>query len=112
MDAISLIEVSLRGDAFEKKWNERNAIVLDHVCIHRLERACVLGPVIGRQFHAGEDHCGPASYEALNDLLDVGPRWGEVQPAQAVIAAEIQDHDVRLNFQDQLNPAVSAGSCL
>src|SRR2546425_4355727 len=109
MYAVSLVEVSLRGDSFEKKWNERNAIVLGQVCIHRLKRVRVLGTVIGRQFHAGEDHCGPASHEALNDLLEVGARLGEVQPAQAVIAAELQNHDVGFAFQDPVHPAQSTG---
>src|SRR5712691_2254590 len=99
MDAVSLVEVSIRSNSFEKKWNERYAIVLGHVCIYGLERARVIGPVIGRQFHADEDHCGPAGHEALNDLLEVGACLGEIQSAQAVVGAELQDHDVGYTFQ-------------
>src|SRR5437870_351469 len=56
MDTVSLVEVSLRSDSFKKKWNERNAIVLGQVCIHRLEHLRVLGTVVGRHFHAGAQH--------------------------------------------------------
>ena len=60
----------------------------------------VIGAVVGREGDAGEQNLDVGGFEGGEDLVEVAAGLLEGQAAQAVVAAELDDDDFRVQAQD------------
>ena len=56
MDTVGLVQRRLPGHPVEQERNQEHALLAGDVAKRRAEGVDVFGPVVGRRFHAGEDH--------------------------------------------------------
>ena len=65
-----------------------------------LEGVDVVGAVVGREGDAGEQNFDAGSIQGGQDLVEVAARLVGGQAAEAVVAAELDDDDFRVQEQD------------
>ena len=64
------------------------------------EGADVVGSVVGRQRDAGQQHLYVCSRERPENLVEIVLALGERQPTQSVVAAELDNHHLRMKAKD------------
>jgi hypothetical protein len=70
-------------------------VLRGQVCVNLFELMNVVGSVVGREGHAGQDNAGSGLLEGGDHPVQVFASGRERQTAEAVIAAEFQQHDRR-----------------
>ena len=98
VDAIALhqfIEPLGSRNAFEQERHQRGPRVPGDLCIERLECLRITGTQVRRHLHAGEQRFGTSGEHGFGHGEQVGTDRVDGVTAQAVVAAEFNDNDVR-----------------
>ena len=104
VDAVTLeqgVGVGHIGHAMQQERNQRRAFAGRHASKHRCELARVLAPVVGRHLHARDQHLGLGRFACARHGDEVVARHLQRQAAQCVVAAELDDHKLRLMLGQQ-----------
>ena len=110
MNTVVLHQGRLFGDAIKQKRDQYQVVLIRQLFILGVEGPCVAGPVVRRNLDACQNHLGTGLLAHLYHALQVLPDAGHRQTAQTIIAAQFQDHDVRLmGFQHGRQPGQAAG---
>jgi len=106
MNTVRQVELAHAADAFQNKGNERSFVFLGEIDENRLEFLCVVLAHVGRDFHSCDDdfRLGIFCPCPIDDRLEVFLRTFNRQPAQAVIAAELQYQNIDAIFKEPIEP--------
>ena len=94
-------------DVFEEEGDEGDVVLLREGGVHGVEFLDVVGAVVGGERDAGENDFGAVRLELRDDAGEVGLGLLEGQTAKAVIAAELDDDDLRMSG-DHASDAIEA----
>ena len=100
---VGVVGLHVAGDAvdvFEEEGQEANVIFFCERGVHGVEFFDVVGAVVGGEGDAGENDFGAAGLELRDDGGEVGLGLFEGQAAEAVVAAEFYDDELRLAGED------------
>src|ERR1700735_4595168 len=81
---------------------ERGMMLCRRVLEHLLKLVNVIAAVVGRQGDAGEQNLDVRSLQRCPHLVQIPLRLFEWQSAQSVVAAKLDDHNFRVQFEDQM----------
>ena len=100
---VGVVGLHVAGDAvdvFEEEGQEAYVIFFRERGVHGVEFFDVVGAVVGGEGDAGENDFGAAGLELRDDGGEVGLGLFEGQAAEAVVAAEFYDDELRLAGED------------
>ena len=100
MDAVLLDGAGDVDEILVDHGHKRNVMPGGEVTEDLLERVDVVGAVVGREGDAGEQNFDAGSIQGGQDLVEVAARLVGGQAAEAVVAAELDDDDFRVQEQD------------
>ncbi|MEF8793106.1 MAG: hypothetical protein V5A50_05390 [Thiohalorhabdus sp.] len=92
MDAIGLHVLPTFAHAREQAGHKSGVTAFRHLAIHLGEGLGIGRPVVGRQPDSEQQDAGAGVPRKVDHLLEVGPHGRQRLAAQAVIAAELDDH--------------------
>ncbi len=95
MDAVGKVQPLNAGHAVEEERIERHAVLLGEAWIDPVEGAGVVGAVVGRRQHAGEDDRHAARLQARHDVVQGALRDRGIDAAQRIVRAELDDDEIR-----------------
>ena len=110
MDAVRLREFRVATDPFEKERNQGQVELFGQVGIDSFEGLDIVGSIVSREAHTGQEDAYAGMLEALDqqDLVGAGGRnW---QSAEAIIAAKLEDHDGWFGVED-VGQALNSVAC-
>lgn len=91
MQAVLLHDRGVQRDPLEEKGYEAYVMCCSQCGKNLLEGGGVAGAVVGRQLHAEQEHFGPVLSAQLDHFPELGTQASQVQAAQAVIRAQLDD---------------------
>ncbi len=98
-------------DTFEKKRHQRDVFLFGELAVNLGERIGVALAIIGWQLHAEQQHFRAALPRAVDHRgkISLQLRWRH--PAQAVIATQLEDHQLRLMLcKQRRQPRLASGT--
>jgi hypothetical protein len=81
---------------------ERGMVLCRRVLKHLLKLVNVIGAVVGRQGDAGEQNLDVRRLQRCQHLVQIALCLFKWQSAQSVVAAKLDDHNLRVQFEDQV----------
>ncbi len=93
MEVVRLKHFPFVRNAFEEQRHEKYALVARHFAERRAKLVDVLRAVVRGEQHADEDHARAPALRRLDDGSQIGLHLRDRQAAQAVVRAELDDHD-------------------
>ena len=93
MDAIALDGSGDIDQIFIEHGHQGNVVHGREVAKDLIERADVVGSVIGRQRDSGQEDLYVRTLERGENLIEIGARLVDRQAAQSVVAAKLDNHD-------------------
>jgi hypothetical protein len=87
-------------DVLEEEWEQGYVVFVANDGVGVGELFDVVGAVVGGEGDAGEDYFGAAGFEGLDDVVEVGAGVGDGEAAEAVVAAELDYDDGRVEGED------------
>src|SRR5438132_1382431 len=99
VDAVGLVESSVAGHTVEQEGCQRGAGRARDGRIDAGERAGVVGAVVRRHAHAGQQHARAGGAGALDDAREIVAQRRHGLTAQAVVGAERDDDDLRMRLE-------------
>ncbi len=90
-------------DVLEEEGEEGYVVLLGEGGIHGVEFFDVVGAVAWGEGDAGEDYFGAALLELIDDAGEIGLGLVDGEAAEAVVAAELYDYDLRVAVDDELD---------
>ncbi|MNX62154.1 hypothetical protein D3C86_931070 [compost metagenome] len=105
MYAVSLHQVRMAAHAVEEKRHQRDLFLIGQVAVDLGERLGVTRTIIGWQLHAEQQHLGTAGPGAVDHRSKILLQLSWQHPAQAVIAAQLEDHQFRFMLCKQRGQA-------
>ena len=108
MDAVGLVERRLPGHLVEQERNQQHMLLACDVGKRAAIRLHVLGTVVGRRLHAGEDDDDVPFLGALDDRREVLLHLVDRETAQAVVGAERHDEDANVALERPVETAQAA----
>ncbi len=104
MGVVLLHHAGYSVDALEQKGKHRDLVFLCQHGVGCIELLDVVGAVVWREGDSGERHLGAAGFEGGDDLVEVGAGIFDGQAAQAVVAAEFDYDNRRLEVENGIEP--------
>jgi len=108
VDSVVLHHAGLGYKRFEEEGDQRQLVLLCEVPINPLKLADIVGPVISRQRHAGENHGRPRCLKTANHLFEVGARDLDGKAAQPIVASKFEQHNFRFRRDRLRHPCHAA----
>src|SRR5436305_2081401 len=99
VDAVGLVESSVAGHTVEQEGCQRGAGRARDGRMDAGERAGVVGAVVRRHAHAGEQHPRAGRAGTLDDAREIVAQRRHGLTAQAVVGAERDDDDLRVRLE-------------
>ena len=78
--------------------------------IDGVERGFIVGAEVGRRAHAGQQHRRSGIAGLRQNPVEIGLHLRRGQAAQAVVGAELDDHDLRFIGEHPVEPRQPAGA--
>ena len=100
MNAVGLDVTFDAVDILEDEREQRNSELLRECGVHRVELRDVVAAVLRRKRDAGESHSCSRALQALDHCGHIALCDEDGKTAQAVVAAELEDDDLRFARKD------------
>lgn len=105
MDSVALEHLQVLGEALVEEGQERRTVALRDLGERGFERRRVLGTVVGRHSHADQQHPRPGAAREIDHRTEVLLHLRHGEAAQAVVRAQLEDHDRRFVLGERLGEA-------
>lgn len=100
MDAVGLDGSGNVDEVFVDHGSERYVMLLRESVKDLVKRLNIVGAIVGRQRDAGEQDFDVRGFEAGEHLIEIAACLLERKTAQPVVAAELDDDDLRVLAKD------------
>ncbi|EEF26682.1 conserved hypothetical protein, partial [Ricinus communis] len=110
MQPVGLEQLRLVGHAVEHERHQRRLDVLAQRAVHGEKLVGIVAAIVGRHAHADQHHLGVGLGGGLAHGAQVGLGGRHRQAAQAVVGAQLDDHDVGLVLGQQRRQARAAAA--
>ena len=112
MHAVAKQKLRLRRDAIEEERIERQAVFARQLRVDRIERVGIIRPQIWGREHAHQENIDLTLPQLCDHFVQVGAGDRRRNPAQHVIGAELQNHQVGIVRHRPVEALQAAGRCI
>src|SRR6185437_2333277 len=111
MYSVCLKEFTLVAKTVQQEWNQFELMMFRQLRVNILKLLRVCYAIIGRQLHPGQQHCSFVSQAGFNDGFKVVTNGFDGRTTQSVIAAKLDNDDVRPMGFKRLLDAIASARC-